>query len=219
MQEEYIRANTQQIVSNTDYTNTLIKQSDANRKAENAALIAKYNQMIGEVEQTNNSLEQIFSSASSDFDYDDTTDYSLEVDYDETITDTASLNLRDSVMRHKRELDSVIAYVDSVRNDTTTNYVALDSIYDWSDTSSIKQKLSDFFIPGVSELNSCPVFHFEVTWPQPVGEQRWRIDFGNLLNGIDFCSVVRGLVKLGTLIFILFNTIYSFIRAFSSGGT
>ncbi len=222
-----IRANTQEMASNQAYTNTLInttvvpainRVSDSVYSA-NRRLIEQWNSKWGDVRQINTNLEQIFSSASGDFDYNDTNDYSSDVDYDDAVIDTASLNLRDTVMAHKRSLDSVIAYVDSVRNDTTTHYVALDSIYDWSDTSTIKQKLSDFFIPNMTPLQSCPAIDYTIEWPSPIGTQRWYVPFGNLYGRFDLCEICRQIVKFLTLIIITFNSIKSVIRAFSSGGT
>lgn len=211
-----IRANTQGIISNTGYTNTLINQKIVPAiNSASSAITGKLDQVHGEWSGLWNDFT---TSTSTDFDYSDTIDY-YEPDYSDEIKDTSVLNLRDTIMAHKRSLDSVIAYVDSVRNDTTTNYVALDSIYDWSDTNQIKQKLSDFFIPNVSTLQSCPVIDYTIDWPSPIGSQRWYIPFGNLYGRFDLCDICRQIVKFLTLIIISLNSIKSIIRAFSSGGT
>lgn len=213
---EAVRANTQGIVSNTQYTNTLINQKIVPAiNSASSAITGKLDQVHGEWSGLWNDFT---TSTSTDFDYSDTIDY-YEPDYSDEITDTSVLNLRDTIMAHKRSLDSVIAYVDSVRNDTTTNYVALDSIYDWSDTNEIKQKLFDFFIPNVSTLQSCPVIDYTIDWPSPIGSQRWYIPFGNLYGRFDLCDICRQIVKFLTLIIISLNSIKSIIRAFSSGGT
>ena len=213
---EAIRANTQGIISNTQYTNTLINQKIVPAiNSASSAITGKLDQVHGEWSGLWNDFT---TSTSTEFQYDDTLDYTLEPDYSDEVTDTSLTHLRDTIMAHKRSLDSVIAYVDSVRNDTSTNYVALDSIYDWGDTSQIKSKLSKFFIPNVSTLQSCPAFDFTVDWPI-IGTQRTYINFGNVLNGVDFCELIRGFVRFLTLIFILFNSVRAIIRAFSSGGT
>lgn len=211
-----VRANTQGIISNTEYTNTLINQKIVPAiNSASSAITGKLDQFHGE---WSGLWSDFTTSTSTDFDYSDTIDY-YEPDYSDEIKDTSVLNLRDTIIAHKRSLDSTIAYVDSVRNDTTTNYVALDDIYDWSDTNQIKQKLSDFFIPNVSTLQSCPVIDYTIDWPSPIGSQRWYIPFGNLYGRFDLCEICRQLVKFLTLIIISLNSIKSIIRAFSSGGT
>lgn len=120
---------------------------------------------------------------------------------------------RDSVARHMRDIDSIL----DALGDTTTNYIVFDSIYDWSDTASIKQKLGGFFF-NAPVSNSCPVFDFQVDDMPIMGDMYWRIDFGNFFGRLDFCSLIRALVRLGTLLAIVMGTIQAFRKAFSNGG-
>lgn len=210
MQEEYIRANTQQIASNTDYTNTLIKQSDANRKAENSALIAKYNQMIGEVESIGNTLN---SSA----DVGTLPDTAYNINYDTLSIDTAPLpNIDSLVSMNQAWLDSFQQAVDSINDPDRHDTIGLMEIYDFSDTNEIRQKLSDFFFPGAVS-NTCPVLDHTIHWPEPMGDQRWYIDFGNLLGKFDICAFVRWVVRLFTTIAIIFGSFKAVMRAFGGG--
>ena len=120
---------------------------------------------------------------------------------------------RDSISRHMHDIDSIL----DALGDTTTNYIVFDSIYDWSDTSTIKDKLGSFFF-NAPVSNSCPVFNLVVKNMPVMGDMDWSIDFGNFFGRLDFCSLIRALVRLGTLIAIVLGTIQAFRKAFSNGG-
>lgn len=120
---------------------------------------------------------------------------------------------RDSISRHMHDIDSIL----DAMGDTTTNYIVFDSIYDWNDTASIKDKLGGFFF-NAPVSNSCPVFNLQVNDMPIMGDMDWSIDFGNFFGRLDFCSLIRALVRLGTLIAIVLGTIQAFRKAFSNGG-
>lgn len=120
---------------------------------------------------------------------------------------------RDSISRHMHDIDSIL----DAMGDTTTNYIVFDSIYDWNDTASIKDKLGGFFFNAPAS-NSCPVFNLQVNDMPIMGDMDWSIDFGNFFGRLDFCSLIRALVRLGTLIAIVLGTIQAFRKAFSNGG-
>ena len=120
---------------------------------------------------------------------------------------------RDSIARHMHDIDSIL----DALGDTTTNYIVFDSIYDWSDTATIKDKLGSFFF-NAPVSNSCPVFNLVVKDMPVIGDMDWSINFGNFFGRLDFCSLIRALVRLGTLIAIVLGTIQAFRKAFSNGG-
>ncbi len=151
----------------------------------------------------------------------DTGDYALDAEWEaqdsavtagiQVITDSMS----GLVASLKRGMDSTIAHVDSVRADTNNNMLAMDSIYKWhNDTTKIKQKLSNYFLPSQIS-NNC----FICTYNEPFGPYNidLRFDFGNF-HGMDFCHLIRLVIRVMVTITIIFSTVAAFIRAFGGGG-
>lgn len=148
-----IRANTQQIASNTDYTNTLVKQSvvpainsakngiSNTIKEENSKLIEKFNDMIGEVQSIGNTLN-------SSVDVGTFPDTAYNINYDTISIDSVHLPNIDSLVRMNQAwLDSVQHVVDSINDPDRHDTIGLMEIYDFGDSNEIRQKLSDFFSP------------------------------------------------------------------------
>ncbi|MCQ2063792.1 MAG: hypothetical protein MJY99_10720 [Fibrobacter sp.] len=159
-------------------------------------------------------------SEEPDLDYPDTLDYSDFVDDWDTSFYALGDSMHSRIMAHSSRVDSVISSMDSVLRwrdtvdaDTNHNYLALDSVYNFSDTSAIKSKFSKLFFN--TPAGGCFVCHLEIT---VFNKRHYReINFGNFA-GVDICSIIRGLVRVFTCLIIIFTTVRSFIRAFSFGG-
>lgn len=215
----FIRANTQQVASNTQYTNNLINNSvvpSINGAANSVTMEIKgfKDEWSGLWSDFN---EKVFSSSSVV----DTSNYpSSHVDWDTIQPDTNLSTMADTLAAHRAALDSLMHSIDSARADTVHNVIALDAIYDFSDSLTIKQKMSNIFFPASASVasGSCPVFNPPIGALPIVGQLSWKIDFGNLFGNFDLCSFVRWLVRLSTAILIIFGTFKAVVKAFASGG-
>lgn len=214
-----VRANTQQIASNVDYTNTLIKQS----------VVPSINQASNHIANTitsanssmQNKLDDIYGEWSGlwsqfvDTSYVDNNDYSIDTITYDTITSAEHLAFLDSMRAERSSIDSLLDSIDARLDSNRHDTIALDAIYDYSDSNEIKSKFSYLFMPG-NTGGSCPVFEIPNFSFPVIGTQEFKIDFGNLLGRFDLCLLIRWIVRLATTIVIMFGTFRAVTTAFGS---
>ena len=181
-------------------------------------ILSEISDKLDNISPASSSSEQYVEVDTS---YLDTGDYELDADlvHQDSVLSEEIQVMSDSIKGMagalKRGMDSVFAHVDSVRADTNNNFLAMDSIYKWhKDTTKIKQKFSQFFLPSQMS-NNCFVCTYNEKW--------WKFDVDlsfNLGNvyGLNLCELLRNIVKVIVTICIIFSTIGAFIRAFGGGG-
>lgn len=219
---EAIQANTQGTMNNTQNIDAGFVQVNTNINNVSNSVNSASSSIVGAVNNASSNLGGKLNTLTLDFgeftsmwtDYRDSMLHpQVNISFDSVYHNDSIAMFRDSIARHMHDIDSIL----DALGDTTTNYIVFDSIYDWSDTASIKDKLGGFFFNAPAS-NSCPVFNLQVDDMPVIGDMDWRIDFGNFFGRLDFCSLIRALVRLGTLIAILLGTIQAFRKAFSNGG-
>lgn len=195
-----------------------ITQSVRDTSHNTNVILSEISDKLDNISPASSSSEQY---AEVDTSYLDTGDYELDADlvYQDSVLSEEIQVMSDSIKGMagalKRGMDSVFAHVDSVRADTNNNLLAMDSIYKWhKDTTKIKQKFSQFFLPSQMS-NNCFVCTYNEKW--------WKFDVDlsfNLGNvyGLNLCELLRNIVKVIVTICIIFSTIGAFIRAFGGGG-
>lgn len=216
---EAIRANTQGTMNNT-------QNIDANFAQTNISINNVTNAVNNVTNAVNNASSNIgnklntlitdfgeYSTMWANSDGGVVVDTSGDYPFDTSYVDSSLDSVWNRVLRTKAESDSIL----DVMGDTTTKYIVFDSIYDWSDSAKIKSTFSDFFF-NTPASNSCPVFDFTMQDLPVMGTLRMYIDFGDLFGKFDLCLFIRGLVRLATLIVIVFGTIKAVRTAFSNGG-
>lgn len=218
---EAIQANTQGTMNNTQNIDANFIQVNTNINNVMNAVNSASSNIAGAVNNASSNIGGKLNTLLDDFGEYSTmwTQYKdsmlhpdVDVAFDTNYHDDSLSAVRTRVQQNMHEIDSIL----DVLGDTATQYIAFDSIYDWSDTATIKDKLGDFFF-NAPAINSCPVFSFSQEYPV-VGELEMRIDFGNLNGNIDLCSLIRAIVRALTLISIVFGTIHAVRTAFSNGG-
>lgn len=219
---EAIQANTQGTMNNTQNIDANFIQVNTNINNVTNAVNSASSSIAGAVNNASSNIGGKLNTLIDDFGeytsmwatYKDSMLHPQgDVAFDSGYHNDSIAMFRDSIARHMHDIDSIL----DALGDTTTNYIVFDSIYDWNDTASIKEKLGGFFFNAPAS-NSCPVFNLEVKDMPIMGDMDWSIDFGNFFGRLDFCSLIRALVRLGTLIAIVLGTIQAFRKAFSNGG-
>lgn len=195
-----------------------ITQSVRDTSHNTNVILSEISDKMDNISPASSSSEQY---AEVDTSYLDTGDYELDADlvYQDSVLSEEIQVMSDSISGMagalKRGMDSVFAHVDSVRADTNNNLLAMDSIYKWhKDTTKIKQKFSQFFLPSQMS-NNCFVCTYNEKW--------WKFDVDLSFNlgdvyGLNLCELLRNIVKVIVTICIIFSTIGAFIRAFGGGG-
>lgn len=219
---EAIQANTQGTMNNTQNIDANFIQVNTNINNVTNAVNSASSSIAGAVNNASSNIGGKLNTLIDDFGeystmwatYKDSMLHPQgDVAFDSGYHNDSIAMFRDSIARHMHDIDSIL----DALGDTTTNYIVFDSIYDWNDTASIKEKLGGFFF-NAPVSNSCPVFNLQVHDMPIMGDMDWSIDFGNFFGRLDFCSLIRALVRLGTLIAIVLGTIQAFRKAFSNGG-
>lgn len=219
---EAIQANTQGTMNNTQNIDANFLQVNTNINNVTNAVNSASSNIAGAVNNASSNIGGKLNTLIDDFgeyttlwtSYKDSMLHPQgDVAFDSGYQNDSVGMFRDSISRHMHDIDSIL----DAMGDTTTNYIVFDSIYDWNDTASIKDKLGGFFFNAPAS-NSCPVFNLQVNDLPIMGDMDWSIDFGNFFGRLDFCSLIRALVRLGTLIAIVLGTIQAFRKAFSNGG-
>ena len=219
---EAIQANTQGTMNNTQNIDAGFAQVNTNINNVTNAVNSASSNIAGAVNNASSNIGGKLNTLIGDFgeytsmwtEYKDSILHPQgEVSFDSGYHSDSIGMFQDSIARHMHDIDSIL----DALGDTSTNYIVFDSIYDWSDTASIKEKLGGFFFNAPAS-NSCPVFNFQVDDMPVMGDMDWSIDFGNFFGRLDFCELIRALVRLGTLIAIVLGTIRAFRKAFSNGG-
>lgn len=219
---EAIQANTQGTMNNTRNIDANFKQLNTSVNNITSAVNSASSSIVGAVNNASSNIGGKLNTLIDDFGeystlwtaYKDSILHPQgDVPFDSSYQNDSIGMFHDSISRHMHDIDSIL----DALGDTTTNYIVFDSIYNWNDTASIKSKLGGFFFNAPAS-KSCPVFNFQVDDMPVMGDMDWRIDFGNFFGRVDFCELIRTLVRLGTLIAIVLGTIQAFRRAFSNGG-
>ena len=114
-------------------------------------------------------------------------------------------------------LDSANSSIESLKNPETT-FVRVDSLQ--SDTSRFKSKYSSMFLTNVYTRNGCYEFKIAKPSQNSVFGRFFSTDivvnFGNLANTFDLCSILRGICRIAGAILVLLISIKSYRSAFSS---
>ena len=124
------------------------------------------------------------------------------------------LSLVDSLQIDIPNIDSIRAVVDSISKDTTRNQLEINPDSMVTDTSKIKQKFSQYYMPsgttgGCYELRAnLGTLGGLVSEPLEI-----NIDFSNF-GGYNWCDLGRSIVRIATLVVCLSLTLGSFAAAF-----
>lgn len=219
---EAIQANTQGTMNNTQNIDAGFAQVNTNINNVINAVNSASSNVAGAVNNASSNIGGKLNTLITDFgeytsmwtEYKDSILHPQgDVSFDSVYHNDSIGMFQDSIARHMHDIDSIL----DALGDTSTNYIVFDSIYDWGDTATIKDKLGGFFFNAPAS-NSCPVFNLQVDDMPIMGDMDWSIDFGDFFGRFDFCELIRALVRLGTLIAIVLGTIRAFRKAFSNGG-
>ena len=124
------------------------------------------------------------------------------------------LSLVDSLQINLPNIDSIRAVVDSIQADTSRNTVDVNPDSLVLDTSSIKQKFGDYYMPsgttyGCYELRA-NLGNLGGLLDEPL---EIYIDFSNF-GGYNWCALGRSIIRIATLVVCISLTLGSFAAAF-----